>query len=496
MEDCITPRGITMLSNLPTELLQNVLRHVQATASQLSLLHCVLCCKAWRDVALPLLLEHISIRNASFMTMARSLTETNAGAVRHLTLTVEPEKSLIDWMNIREFVTKPAHLNKSKSPHFWMKEMRKDGLRMKEEGSIEARRVWSGLRAIARTLHRMSCLRSLSIIVDCDFTNNREGISWGFFLARSVIAGFLDNLPSTCTALEIDMGCHPRRQPQGPHLCPLLAKVLPQLKILRLRLEQICPHILGPTFNLDGSTDQPPLDPARRNAPLPLVFTPYLETLAVNCVSSWLCGVLPPSYHSFWATNALSTALCSQLQDKSNMPRIRSLYLLGAPATFIPGHFRRSRGLTYVRLEHMTRRVIAMPYRAVKARYGDPTMFLLRSPECPEIIAAQARIEDQAEGNTWSLLSGPPGGRLPTEYIGSGTFPPAQNPRLWTRAQFEQKFPRYGTKLWANERICGMSILQPSIRDGLRDPDVFAYSVREQVSAGWHADEEGILVPD
>lgn len=91
-----------MLANLSAESLHDVLQHVQATPSQRSLLHCILCCKTWRDVGLPLLLEHISIRNASFGPSAKGLTKGNARAVRSLTLKLTPEEEVIDYRNLTE----------------------------------------------------------------------------------------------------------------------------------------------------------------------------------------------------------------------------------------------------------------------------------------------------------------------------------------------------------------------------------------------------------
>jgi len=83
----------------------------------------------------------------------------------------------------------------------------------------------------------------------------------GFWLARPALANLVDNLPPSCTSLEIgskeshhhadaDLG----NQVSG-HLCSFIRRVMPQLQYLRLCLRSVCPEMCGVGFELDHLDD-------------------------------------------------------------------------------------------------------------------------------------------------------------------------------------------------------------------------------------------------
>lgn len=94
-----------------------------------------------------------------------------------------------------------------------------------------------------------------------------------------LIASIVDALPETCVNLEIATGGHDGYTAlhAGPHLCEVVARVLPRLHHLHLRVGMLCAVLFGPCFSREGEVIRDD------SGAVTFLKYPYLKTAIFNC---------------------------------------------------------------------------------------------------------------------------------------------------------------------------------------------------------------------
>lgn len=239
------------VQRLPTEVLSHILKQVRNTSSALSFLGCLLCCRRWREVGLPLLYQDIAIGNSNLELFVTQFPGSHGLLIKSLTVSLdakEPATSFPEDVELcRQYVED-----------------------LKRNGSLEAQRLWRGLGDLATTISTMTSLRCFSFMVSAAH-------AIGFWIPRSSVASIVERLPRTCIALEVDTRSHDRGEPGEAHVCDSLRQVIPRLQHLRLRLRSLCSAAFGTGFTLDGTIEDGLLIAA--------MVAPALETVDINVMT-------------------------------------------------------------------------------------------------------------------------------------------------------------------------------------------------------------------
>jgi hypothetical protein len=209
-------------ATLLPEILSRVFNHLLAYDSTWALVQCMLCCKAWSKQAQYVLYKDLILDGSVLPRLLSSPLSTEATVfVQTLSLRLDPPEEAAAPQAISQLLINLAN------GHF----------------------------------RRMTSLQSLSIYQLPSKLRN------GFMLPVDGLAVVLNNLPKSCTALEIESRYLTKhsfdtedclRNPSSEsniYLRPCIQKVLPQLRHLRLRLNTPCPdfystpkrssHVLG-----------------------------------------------------------------------------------------------------------------------------------------------------------------------------------------------------------------------------------------------------------
>jgi hypothetical protein len=253
---------------LPTELLSIILVYVRLH-STLTFKESLLCCKAWRDAALPLLYRDILLTALNLDAFQRTFNISHAPLVQSITITINP--------------VQPAKGPATSYPNlFYPIEFLQDETDMKLTGSKGSKVLWQHSRRTPDKLARMVNLKTFSLTV------STESVTIGFWIPRPVIAQIVEALPEACVNLEIDSRGNDYFKPGSGHICDTLRGMLPRLRHLRLRLSTLCPAFLGSGFKPEEFKSMSSFEP---------LAAPCLQTLVVNCIprdifggQAYICG--------------------------------------------------------------------------------------------------------------------------------------------------------------------------------------------------------------
>lgn len=437
-----------------------ILLHVKLTSSTLTFKESLLCCKAWRDAALPLLYGHILLATSNLDAFQRTFNIAHAPFVRSLTV-------IIDSVQLAKDLAAPY-------PNAFLE----DEEDMKRNGSEESRALWQSLRRAPDKLVSMVNLETFSLTV------SPEPRTIGFWIPRPVIAQVIKALPEACVNLEIDARGNDYFEPGSGHVCDTLRGMLPRLRHLRLRLSTLCPAILGSGFNPDE------IESLSSFVPL---AAPFLQTLVVNCIprtifgsQAHICGTFKENPYTAYATNlpearvAIVDALC--LAKKASMlPVAESISVLHA----LPhSNSDQSVYASLNRCDILKSVTWALPFRNIMGSQMDS--FLIRTPEGREYLSYPWAIEALAEGGLWCETVN--GFRLPTfpSTRVSSSHIDKDLPLLDTET-WKLSNPRKSCMLWLNEKVSSIQLLSAECRQGLSD----ITAVRERTPAGWTRSNDG-----
>ena len=165
------------MNKLPEELLSAVLQRVRNTSSPASFVLCLLCCRRWCDMGLPLLCDVMLLRNSNIEPFLSRFPSANCPLIRSLTITIEPEiPATFSWDWIMEDVE-----------------------HVKRNESAETKTLMGRLEGLAIMISKMTTLSILS------FGMTRDS-KWtvGSWIPKSIIASMVENLSKSCVNLEID----------------------------------------------------------------------------------------------------------------------------------------------------------------------------------------------------------------------------------------------------------------------------------------------------
>jgi hypothetical protein len=264
--------GHSGAASLSNELLSSILLQVKLDSSAPSFLACLLCCKAWYGVALPLLYHDVRLTNSNLEPFGKHFNVSTGPLVRSLTLCIDP--------------VKPDLQPDTPHPYVFLE----DGEDMRRFGSQASHRLWGHLRDIAAKVANMVGLVSFSL---CTSPNPPKD---GFWLPRPAIAAIIEALPHSCVNLEIDTRGQDLSNPGHTHLCTAVRATLPRLLNLRLRLSTMRPAIFGAGF--DSSA------PAKFFSNFQPLAPSTLQTVLINCVPRSIfgsrAGICGPSQESLY----------------------------------------------------------------------------------------------------------------------------------------------------------------------------------------------------
>jgi hypothetical protein len=233
-------------------------------------------CKAWRDVAQPVLWSHLVLDNNTLQDFVESHEDAidNLRFVRSVTLHIQVITSL-----------HPSEYDEVTLESYSL------------HGSPKTRDLHRNIGQFTNLiLPKLSSLESFSFFVDAPEIDgacqrvNRHDI--GFSLDAAVLGHLLRSLPASCTSLELETsGTDWSPRPESHHLCPDIWSILPRFRHMKLRIYTLCSQILlrNPE-DPDNRRNEPNLRSLRPTDTENLVQADHLSTLSVCMVSRATAG--------------------------------------------------------------------------------------------------------------------------------------------------------------------------------------------------------------
>lgn len=252
-----------MVSLLP-ELLRTIFTLVREEQGLRVLKNLSLVCKAWRDVAQPVLWSHVVLDNRTLHAFIdQGHKSGRLEAVRSVTLHIK-------------FITLPFPHD---SQAFALYRL---------HGFPQTRILQEDISHFSTSvLPKLTSLSSFSLFLDDVQTAQRRQLRVGFRLQTEVLGTLLKNLPASCTSLELDTGgtdWSPGRE--SHHLCSDIWNVLPRLHHLKLRVHNLCSRILlyNP-IDPDDRRNEPNLKESQSSKAKHLVQANQLSTFSI-CINA------------------------------------------------------------------------------------------------------------------------------------------------------------------------------------------------------------------
>lgn len=405
------------MDQLPEHLLYIVLQNVRGMSKQSSFFSCLLSCRLWYDIGLPLLHNAITLRNRNLKNFLFRFQPKNLASVKHLTILSEAS-----WDDLER------------------------------QGVDQARR----LQQLSKVLPGMVNLSTFSFTFRDERSHNAHPLQ----MPRPIITELVKNLPASVVSLEIDTDGLDWFVTHTPHLCEKLRDILPQLHHLRLRLAEVCPGVFATGFNRDGTmADEPEITP---------VVAPSLRTAVINCrTGNWstgACGVRPhvvgytPLILRLW-----DFATCG------SFPAIEHLWVVYKPSErWIGPHWD-----CYKRSDIISCQTWGVPFvcgTCPSFRHFQEHQWanLVRTPEGQQFLGGDESVVEQvAEGKMWvTTLSG---SRVPAAVMERWDFEYARPVPLLNLKPYRavRSCKCIFHNLWRNETVSGCRLLGVTSRDGV-----------------------------
>lgn len=218
-----------------------------------SIVACLLCCTTWHEIALPLLYRDIVLRNENIASFTqRFLSQPPCDADRDVLKTV-------------------ISLTVSLSAHALVDEREGVPLPHADDREFVVHELVLPLEKLPAALSRMTRLTTFSLTLNFHGWYNSD---------RGTICPILQSLPTTCVNLELELVHDNKWQgTRSNHVCAKIARCLPRLHHLRLRLGVLCTDILQQALSrVDFTKDE---------AQSCISTFPSLGTFIINC-GFWL----------------------------------------------------------------------------------------------------------------------------------------------------------------------------------------------------------------
>ena len=464
-------RSFSQINELPQEVLLIILKQVRYTSSPFSFVSCLLSCRRWYDLGLPLLRSVILLRNSNLESFVTRFSHANCVFIKSLTVKINPECPKSDsagkYVEIKEIINR--------------------------HGSSESKALWRRLHILATMISKMSTLLIFSFIV---VRGNQY--FHGFWIPTSIIASMIENLPKSCVNLEIDTAGQEASRPAPVHICDKIRDVLPRLRHLRVRLYRLCPAMFCANVNGEGVIEGHSTASS----------APSLQTLIINCgmhnhTNPWgytarICGDLGEirSDADRYVRSEARRSLVIALKDlflRGNYPAIERLWLLNLQSVDYASSWYEA----YNRRDIILGKTWVMPCifvsPQVPVRGSRTDYYLTRTPEGHDVLSSLWGVDNLAEAQTWEETFS--GCRMPAALIATDHF---QREDCWAKPlpieseeAFKIRYPKNSCNLWPNEEMTGQRLLSPFEVYGLMG----RWSLNEITPSGWRRNGER-LVPE
>jgi hypothetical protein len=326
------------------------------------------------------------------------------------------------------------------------------------------------LKTLAVTLRRMRNMHTFSFYIKSQRVGDTHG---HLVVSRAALHVVLGALPAKLKSLEIDTKCHDRGLSDGPctdHLCYAIAKRLPRLRHLRLRLASVCPKLLQSSKSLETC--------------IVSLESPNGRSETVPCRKQAMFREAPLRHRvkaAIEVRKSLTTALTSMA---SGSPALCQLTLVSGWDDYI-----QAIGQIEVR-DILTSQTTAYPLQTLdRTPHGD--IFLLRRGHASDVAGRMGDIEELLEGDTWQTTA--EGSRFPHAYrvstlgvshgwVTTGDYAtPETWPRRVNQADCEKtlELPKKGLypallpdrklTLWEDEADAGERLVEVKVIEGTGD---------------------------
>ncbi|KAI1402790.1 hypothetical protein F4819DRAFT_453377 [Hypoxylon fuscum] len=330
--------------------------------------------------------------------------------------------------------------------------------------------------------------RTLSISVDIPYP----------YTAASEISSILDNLPASCTGLELDMrhgscfaghGANVNRSDKNPHprLCNSIRSVLPQLQHLRLRLPALCPAI----FSTEASGQQPNFRVARATMLTTCVINLSLREPGSVPQGAWATSCSDDTRQTPYigSQHELPSALPQVLPVLEDFARLNT----NLKRLWVIDLQQRDLAQTHswggwVRRDVISNTSFPIPVANIGGFRLDAWFARVPASTDPkktqDWVSLPAQLEMAAEGNSWVETTS--GARLPMAMLRKHSDTRA----ALTREQFVER-ENLSCMLWSNEEKAGEHILPEGPGELMKQ-----WSLNEMMPDGWtrHDDTGPLLV--
>ena len=370
-------KKLPYINQLPDEILILILNKFRHAGSVKEFLPCLCVCRKWYQVGLPIALATVVLTNLNIAAFISLLN--NNPMMRRLTTSLTLQLSAVPWHQLNsESSSESTHttfLGLTKAEH------------------------WENLENLAKLIKAyLPTLRSLSLRINRKpqtglYHLNNEPPGW--WINTSSLDNILRALPSSCTDLEIDTrGKEGPDQYESPqHLCPTICSLLPQLRILRLRLNSLCPCTIDPDH---GKISGMPVKCSTKNTAHSLRV--FVVSLNMNPYSMGVQGCVASddtlqSKGSHRARGSkVRAGLVEALREAkaSNMfPRIQQLDVIDV----CPSERRR---FDHITLHDIVRSLTyTLPFRFLD---DDESSWMIRTKSDVEIFGPMVDLEELVEG--------------------------------------------------------------------------------------------------
>ncbi|KAI2627730.1 hypothetical protein GGR54DRAFT_628800 [Hypoxylon sp. NC1633] len=336
------------------------------------------------------------------------------------------------------------------------------------------------LEALQRLALRIKGMNPLALSISVDVPYP--------YIAANEISSILDNLPASCTSLELDMrhgtfilgpGGNVNYSDKNPHprLCNSIRSVLPQLQHLRLRLPTLCPAI----FSVEAPGQQPNYRVTRAT---------MLRTCVIN-LSMREPGYVP---QAVWSTSCSDDTrytpyFSSQCDLPSALPQVlpvlkdfarlncanlKRLWVIDLQQqVFAQPHS----WAGWVRRDVISNTSFPIPAANIGGFCHDTWFARVPASTDPkktqDWVSLLAWVAMVAEGNTWTETTS--GTRLPMAMLRAQS----DTRVVRTREQFEER-ESISCMLWSNEKKVGEHILPKGPGELMKQ-----WNLSERMPDGW-----------
>lgn len=424
------------INKLPPEVLFLILDYVRqpssaSLSSHSSVLSCLLCCKAWYTVTLPMIYRNIVLR----IHNSKCFTDQFLQPFSRHNHVLQLIQSLTISLNPKDYRTPPGPIA--------------------ERNEKIKNQCFLPLEKLPSILIRMTHLTTLSIII----------ASGGRYdLRKDMMGSILAALPESCINLELDLD-PVNLESKGPgsaHICEMISPHLSRLHHLRLEIGTICPALFGNHFAIDGSLqrEHPP--------PLSDYYYPALQTFIINCNfrgSALTCNINGANV----ASNALPPARVALVQClrhlflRGSFPRIQRLWLLDGQ---LHDPNDESVYAAWNRRDIVNNKTWAIPWVDVKGPTPMSFYSVIRTPEGRELVTPSQYRSVFAEDQTWKETT--LGSRFPAAVLADQGDFIVRDPPALSVSEYRSLY-KGSCLAWRHEQMTGRKLLWATEREGLVD---------------------------